>query len=225
MLTSCVEPTDQESRLQVCHTDTHYTTVTAKRKGRRKHLSRVDKTQRAPNASPIHASSEIGPGATRIYHCTACPKSFKNAYSWKRHELAVHGYDDTEWVCMRLGSVTSEGDCVFCHNSEKNMTHTDMHKIHDCLGKDVHDRTFACKNLLKQHIQQKHLAGTEDLVSKAFQVPEVWKKDVDAINIKSEALWCGFCTYICESVANRVEHVSEHFRDGYDMDGWVHLTI
>ncbi|KAH5284536.1 hypothetical protein HBI70_059090 [Parastagonospora nodorum] len=216
---------DDKSRRQMSHTDTRHPTLIPKRKGRRQHLLRVERTQQTPTASPSHISSDSGLDTRKTYHCTACPKSFENAYGWKRHETGVHGHSDTEWVCMLHGSVTPNGECVFCHDHIENMAHFDMHNIHACLKKDMHERTFARKDLLKQHIQQKHLAEVEEPVSKTFQVPQVWETEVDAIHIKNEALWCGFCTYMCDSVADRMEHVAEHFRNGYDMEGWVHLTM
>ncbi|KAH4371521.1 hypothetical protein HBI56_109320 [Parastagonospora nodorum] len=215
---------DYESRGQMSHTDTCHPTLIPKRKGRRQHLLRLDRTQQTPTAPPSHISSESGLDTRKTHHCTACPKSFENAYGWKRHETGVHGHSDTEWICMLHGSVTPNGECVFCHDHIENMAHFDMHNIHACLKKDMHERTFARKDLLKQHIQQKHLAEAEESVSKTFQVPQVWETEVDAIHIKNEALWCGFCTYMCDSVADCMEHVAEHFRNGYDMDGWVHLT-
>lgn len=181
--------------------------------------------QHTTTASLSHASSESGRDAIGTYHCTACSKSFKNACGWKRHENGVHGHSDTEWVCMLRGFIMPEGECVFCQSKAEEMAHFDMHNIHDCLGRDVHERTFARKDLLKQHIQQKHVTEAENPVSKAFQVLQEWRKEVDAIQIKSSVLWCGFCTCMCDSVVDRMEHVAEHFRNGYNIDGWVHLTI
>ncbi|KAH3917552.1 hypothetical protein HBH56_041920 [Parastagonospora nodorum] len=65
-----------ENELRQCHT-----TITPKRKGRRRHVSRFDKSHQTVIPSPSHASSRSGLDATRAYHCTACPKSFETAYS------------------------------------------------------------------------------------------------------------------------------------------------
>jgi hypothetical protein len=135
----------------------------------------------------------------------------------------MHGYNVTEWMCILDGIVTPEGDCIFCHDLVDDMSHFVMHDVHDCLGKNSHERTFARKDLLKQHIQQKHLAGEDKLVLKTFQIPQAWSKEDEVMSFKSEALWCGFCPCMCDSVRERMYHVAEHFQDGYDISFWIPL--
>jgi hypothetical protein len=195
-----------------------------KRKGKMQHPSRFDHTGAdLPGLSPL-ISSDGGTDATKPYHCTACRKSFKDVYGWKRHESGVHGYNDTEWVCMLDGTTTQGTTCIFCSEIVNDIHHFDTHDIHKCLNKAICDRTFARKDLLKQHVQQVHLAATEKLVLKAFQVPKAWSQPVDPMRINPAAVWCGFCLDTCPSVTERMKHVAEHFQDGYDMQDWIPVT-
>jgi hypothetical protein len=199
----------------------HFANFASKRKGRRQHPSRFDHASREPTSSSLHTSSDSGPDAKKQYHCTACCKSFKDVYGWKRHESSVHGYSDIEWVCMLTDLAKPGVACVFCSDIVNNLSHFDEHDVQSCLAKDVCERSFTRKDLLKQHVQQIHFATADESISRDFKVPKEWSKTVDAVRINNEALWCDFCLCACSSIAERMDHVAEHFRDGYDIKEWI----
>lgn len=97
------------------------------------------------------------------------------------------------------------------------------HNIAVCFRKDQAARTFARKDLLKQHVQQKHVVHVDDKTKRAFVVPDGWVQDVDASRSDPASLWCGFCLKFLNSTATRMEHVAAHFRGGgLDMaSDWV----
>jgi hypothetical protein len=203
----------------------HYATSHFKRKGKMQHPPRYDHTHaKFASPSPRSSSSDRGTNASKPYHCTACCKSFKDAYGWRRHESGVHGYSDTEWVCMLTGIITQETTCIFCSEVVNNIKHFDNHDVQKCLSRPICDRTFARKDLLKQHVQQVHLTAAEQTVSKFFQVPKAWAQAVDRARLNSAAVWCGFCLCTCTSVTERMEHVAEHFRNGHDIQNWIPMT-
>jgi hypothetical protein len=196
-----------------------------KRKGKMQHPSRFDHAGADLLDVSPPTSSDSGTDVTKPYHCTVCLKSFKDSYGWKRHESSVHGYNDTEWVCMLTDTVTVGTGCIFCSHIVDDIGHFGFHDIHKCLNKAICDRTFARRDLLKQHVQQVHLAAAEKPVLKAFQVPKEWSQEVDPVRIHPAAVWCGFCLCTCTSVTERMKHVAEHFQDGYKMRDWIPMTI
>jgi hypothetical protein len=203
----------------------HSVILAPKRKGRRQHTPSFDRTPSELMSSSPHTSSASSISSAKPYHCTVCCKSFAKSYEWKRHESSVHGYNNTEWVCM-LGGLTMAGmECVFCSDIVDDFHHFDDHDMQSCLDKSMCDRTFARKDLLKQHVQQKHLANAEESVSKAFQIPEAWSQEVHVACIKKEALWCGFCLSSYNFISERMDHVAEHFRKGDDIEAWIPHTI
>jgi hypothetical protein len=197
-----------------------------KRKGRRQHLYRFDYTFSEPTSSSPQISSDNGIETKRPYHCTVCRQSFKDVYGWKRHESSVHGYSDVEWVCMLSGHCAPGEKCIFCSDTINDLRHFKEHDVQSCLNKSICDRTFARKDLLKQHVQQKHFATTDKAISisKAFKVPKTWSQRVDTARIKNETLWCGFCLTACDSIGERMDHVAEHFRNGDDIEDWIPLV-
>ncbi|KAH7400603.1 hypothetical protein DE146DRAFT_781120 [Phaeosphaeria sp. MPI-PUGE-AT-0046c] len=187
----------------------------SKRKGKLQQTSRYTDTPSELAHSSPSRSSDNGPDITKIYSCTACCcKPFKNAYGWKRHELGVHGHNDIEWVCMMGGDIMLGSKCVLCFEVVHDASHFNTHSIQTSLAKDICDRTFARKDLLKQHVLQMH--G----VSESFEVPKIWSQEVEPTRIKQLALWCGFCSSTFESVAERMSHVAAHFQNGFSIDAW-----
>jgi hypothetical protein len=199
-------------------------TPVIKRKGKMQHPSRFDHAGADLLGLSPPTSSDSGTDATKPYHCTVCRNSFKDVYGWKRHESGVHGFIDTEWVCMLTDAITQGITCIFCSHIVHDLSHFDSHDIHKCLNKTICDRTFARKDLLKQHVQQVHLAAAEKPVLKAFQVPKEWSQEVEPARIHPAAVWCGFCLYTCTSVNERMKHVAEHFENGYEMQDWIPFT-
>jgi hypothetical protein len=208
-----------------CTDHIHSASSKSKRKGRRQHPSRFSHTfSETPSSSP-HTSSDGKASTKTPYHCTVCRRSFKDVYGWKRHESSVHGYCDIEWVCMLSAAGFPGIECLFCSETIQDFHHLDEHDIQSCLNKSICDRTFARKDLLKQHVQQIHLATTDESISRVFKVPQAWSKKVETARIKEEALWCGFCFSACDSIGERMDHVAAHFRDGADIGNWIPHAI
>lgn len=194
-----------------------------KRKGKRCYRSRYPTSAGGPSTSDD--SSDNLRKCSERFHCTVCTKSFKDMYGWKRHESGVHDFRLTEWTCMLNGVLLDGVDCAFCGEEVDDPTHFDRHSILNCLDKDATQKTFARKDLLKQHVQQVHLAMADEATKKAFQVPHCWAKDIDAAVSNPASLWCGFCQVSLESTALRMDHVVDHFRAGLDMSGWYPQSI
>jgi hypothetical protein len=115
--------------------------------------------------------------------------------------------------------------CACCSNVVNNVHHFAEHDVQGCLDKGVCERTFARKDLLKQHVQQIHLATANELVSKSLQVPKARSKTVNITRINNEAQWCGFCRELYSSIPTRLDHVAGHFRNGCDIEDWIPLVI
>jgi hypothetical protein len=217
-------PTNVQLQSLVCMADKPSAPPLSKRKGRRQHPSRFDHTFSEANSSSPQTSSGNRTDAKKPYHCTVCRESFKDVYGWKRHESSVHGYSDIEWVCMLTGYGAPGQKCVFCSDIIHDFHHFEEYDVQSCLDKSVCDRTFSRKDLLKQHVQQIHLATANDSVSRSFKVPKAWSQEVETAHIKNESLWCGFCLTACDSIGERMDHVAEHFRNGDDIEDWIPLV-
>ncbi|OAL00243.1 hypothetical protein IQ06DRAFT_293638 [Phaeosphaeriaceae sp. SRC1lsM3a] len=185
-----------------------------KRKGKRQPTFRsTDKSSELTYSSP-NKSSDNGPDVSNMYNCTACYKPFKNFYGWKRHEFGVHGHNDIEWVCMLDGDILLGSKCVFCTQVVYDMSHFGIHGIQVCLAKDICDRSFARKDLLKQHVLQMH--G----VTEAFEVPKIWSREVEFHRINPLAFWCGYCSSTFNSVDERMNHIDAHVQNGSNLGTW-----
>ncbi|KAF1842006.1 uncharacterized protein K460DRAFT_398110 [Cucurbitaria berberidis CBS 394.84] len=198
--------------------------VTPARKGKRRYMSRYDpNVGRTTDSFSPGTSSDSAYDVIKAYHCTVCPGTFKDAYGWKRHESSVHGFNDTEWTCMLHETILINLKCIFCseHVDDIDIDHFDQHDIQLCMNKSCSDRTFARKDLLKQHVRHVHLASAPASIMQTFKVPKIWSKATDGALANPDALWCGFCLLMHESITTRMEHVAQHFRDGQDMATWV----
>jgi hypothetical protein len=199
-------------------------TQTSGRKGKRQHPLRDSHVPyENPTAYSPHASSGSGsnPSSGKPYHCTVCPKSFKDAYAWRRHESGVHGYNSIQWVCMLHDAVVLGIKCVFCSDIVDDVDHFDRHDMQVCMNKEKIERTFARKDLLKQHVQHVHLATANDYIRRGFEPPEIWSERECVSFTDPAALWCGFCQLVLGSTTIRMDHVAQHFRQGLDMTLWV----
>lgn len=192
-----------------------------KRKGKKRHLSRYSSTVQHTTPHSPDTSSDSACTLTKAYHCTVCPKSFKDGYGWKRHESSVHGHNDTQWTCMRDEATIVGTRCIFCTDFVDTMDHFDQHNISFCLHKSAAERTFFRKDLFKQHVLLVHLATADVSVKKRFKVPSAWSTHVDVSLENPDALWCGFCQRMLGTVAMRMEHVAEHFQKNVDMTTWL----
>ncbi|KAH7139352.1 hypothetical protein B0J11DRAFT_41441 [Dendryphion nanum] len=189
-----------------------------KRKGRRLHASRF-----STFVSNSLTNMELPTQETqKIYHCTICPKTFKDSSGWQRHESGVH-FHTTQWICMLNGAVIDDLDCAFCSELFPDPEHQLLHNIPSCLFKSLSERTFYRKDQLKQHIQQIHIPEMDPSTKKAFRVPAGWAKEKDVVDSDPRSLWCGFCRQTFPSTTERMEHVADHFRNGFHINQWQSL--
>jgi hypothetical protein len=121
--------------------------------------------------------------------------------------------------------VVAEKSCMFCSESAHDINHFRKHDVQACRDKSVTDRTFARKDLLKQHVRHAHLGSLHEAEQAAFQVPDSWKRLADPAMANPDALWCGFCLHSSETIAQRMDHVAQHFRDGFEMDTWLSRVL
>jgi hypothetical protein len=63
--------------------------------------------------------------------------------------------------------------CTFCSDIVNDTDHFDRHDLHIRLIKDKSGRTFARKDLLKQHV---HLATANDYTKRGLQPPDQWSE-------------------------------------------------
>ncbi|KAH7077546.1 hypothetical protein BKA63DRAFT_267561 [Paraphoma chrysanthemicola] len=159
----------------------------------------------------------------RRFYCTACSNAgpFKTYFDWKRHEEGKHWYIECKYICMPNSEWTYAGKCVFCSHIIDDDNHFLLHNVCRCLKKCEADRTFARKDLFKQHVKNMHLATADKKVQDAFQIPEAWVEDVQSFDVDPAALWCGFCRQSFGHVADRMKHVAQHFQNGCDISTWV----
>lgn len=193
-----------------------------RRKGMRQHASRFStdhdcNMERKPNEDM--SDTPVDPPV--LFHCTECKTSFKNAWTWKRHEFGTHGFNPVAWTCMFNDNLILGNQCAFCSQAVESFDHFDQHNILSCRNRSGVHRTFAIKDRLKQHVQQIHLPSATQAEKKRFEIPEVWSHAVAAHKIHPNSLWCGFCSTSLDSVTSRMEDVAQHFRDGKIMDDWI----
>jgi hypothetical protein len=188
-------------------------TKTTRRKGKRQHQPRNSRVSYG-TAHSLQGSSDSGNNADsmNVYHCTVCRKTFKDTYAWKRHESGVHGFNSTQWVCMLNDAVVIGMKCVFCSDIVSDLDHFDQHDMQVCVGKDKAERTFARKDLLKQHVQHVHLTTANNYIRRGFEPPEIWSEKACVSLMDPAALWCGFCQRMLESTTARMDYVAQHFR-------------
>ncbi|KAH7088083.1 hypothetical protein FB567DRAFT_523649 [Paraphoma chrysanthemicola] len=201
--------------------------ISLRRKGKRKHGSRYEACDLNLDSSTRHNKAELNSlttGAPR-FHCTVCPKSFKNAWGWRRHEYGTHDFHPVEWTCMLHAAIMIGMDCIFCSQPVDDYDHFDQHNIVACSQRDPASRTFALEDRLKQHVQQIHLLEVDDKLKKGFKPPALWSRAVEAEKIHPDSLWCGFCCIGLQSTTLRMDHVAQHFRDGLSMVGWSRRPI
>ncbi|RII09747.1 hypothetical protein CUC08_Gglean005737 [Alternaria sp. MG1] len=111
--------------------------------------------------------------------------------------------------------------CVFCSDTVYDMGHFDQHNIQVCLAKDKSARVFDRKDGLKQHVVGAHLSTANDYTKKGFEPPDIWSETEDGFSPNPDGLWCGFCRSSFETTTARMDHVAQHFRDGFQISTWV----
>jgi hypothetical protein len=213
---------DAGTSVQLVSEEPQETARVPNRRGRRQHVPRsIYPRGSLPSPPTTHTSNDNGANPTKPYHCTLCTKTFRNPYSWKRHESGVHGHTDIQWICLLGEVIVADEGCIFCSKSVHNITHFDQHNIQACRDKSVIDRTFARKDLLKQHIRHAHLGFLHEAEQASFRVPDSWSRLADPVMSSPDAVWCGFCLHSLETIAQRMDHVAQHFRDGLEMGTWI----
>lgn len=194
-----------------------------KRKGRRYHAQRhqAGRNEHLLCATQNSSSSPSLQEAEERFACTVCVKACKNASEWKRHEAGVHGYNDREWVCMLTDAFKLQSECVFCLEPMDSIDHLDKHAIDRCSNKCTAERSFPRKDNLKQHVLLAHLARASPWIKTTFEVPTEWERVLDLSPGGPGSRWCGFCGYMLETTAERMDHVAQHFRNGQKMTSWI----
>ncbi|KAH8732459.1 hypothetical protein GQ44DRAFT_754980 [Phaeosphaeriaceae sp. PMI808] len=212
------------------------------RKGKRCYAQRHNPFDRAVSATSMH----LNVGSDNRFACTSCPKSFRRAFDWQRHEEGAHKFNHLEWTCMFHHGLLVGTQCIFCSEAIDDVNHFAMeHNIHlcsatsyptqpsdsaqpskkranhVCSNQAIADHTFIRKDLLVQHIRDIHLQSADETLRKTFKVPDEWSGSVGVENIDLDALWCGFCLESFPSIPDRMFHVASHFRDGLVIEDWV----
>lgn len=145
----------------------------------------------------------------RIFACTFCPDTFKTKYDWARHEKSIH-IDVDVWVCSPKDGTTNEPFtnkiiCVYCSSTDPTPQHLQEHNHQAC---DQISRKFSRKDHLVQHLRATHgLTNIPDLSS--------WREDLHLFTCR-----CGFCGSNLGSWKERVDHLTQHFRQGLTREQW-----
>jgi hypothetical protein len=197
------------------------TAVPKKRKGKRRYLSRHDADAEEESSFDTFNLSGFSTSVSKPFQCTVCTHSFKSAFDWQRHEVSVHKYHDTAWICMPSGAILDDLSCAFCGEFLPDDEHLEQHNVFACLQKDHSERQFFRKDGLKQHILRSHCPTNTLSATSTFVIPDNWATDVEPNPL---ALWCGFCKTTLPSIADRMYHVTRHFKTGFTMDRWTART-
>ncbi|KAF2026153.1 hypothetical protein EK21DRAFT_92596 [Setomelanomma holmii] len=111
--------------------------ATPKRKGKRRFASRFSSDDcTVATAETRKAAEDITLESLAPFQCTVCPKSFNNAWSWKRHEFGTHDFHPIEWTCMLHEMLTDGINCIFCSEPGEDYDHFDLHNIVPCCQRD-----------------------------------------------------------------------------------------
>ena len=172
---------------------------------RRKHNLRLHKRRVTVNPSRKQTQAQ--------YQCTFCMADFSNSGNWSRHEHNIH-LVAKHWVCAPDG-IKESTNCLYCDGSplstlsDHTCTKTCLRTAKACSRKPIEERTFACKEHLKQHLKHSH--G----VSVWSQKFESWSKTVALLPQQAR---CGFCGEKFGNWNSRMKHIAREFRNGARMD-------
>ena len=127
----------------------------------------------------------------RRFYCTFCGQCFRHHYEWKRHEESMH-VPSRVWVCVISG----------------------------CSAEDLDQRMFFRKDNFFTHVRRCH-GFPEDTTNPMspfcidqFAVP------LGPVPAGHPILKCGFCGRVELSWADRISHISKHFKKGIDLSSW-----
>ncbi|MAD83784.1 MAG: hypothetical protein CL912_12550 [Deltaproteobacteria bacterium] len=175
----------------------------------RRHRRLPDKQNRSLG-SEILDSNE----ALRKFQCTFCAHRFRTKYDWQRHEKSMH-LPLEKWICSPNGGIdvnpnNNEITCAFCGALDPSPEHIGGHGYATCASRPLSERTFCRKDHLRQHLRLMH--GNSPLISSM----EAWKSVT--VSIRSR---CGFCDASLSTWSDRVDHLADHFSDGYSIaENW-----
>ena len=167
---------------------------------------------------PTKGSSELADSEHQkkrpetMFQCTFCKIEIAEK-SWKRHEESLH-YCPRKWMCMPNGMPfvwlsPDTGTCMFCGTLVHATEAHDCHRIHDCLSRPDHERTFQRKDKLVQHLNQFHGVTLDESALKAWES-----------KARDQSWKCGFCGKLLTTWDVRAKHIAKHFRDGFTMKDW-----
>ncbi|PVH74247.1 hypothetical protein DL98DRAFT_537600 [Cadophora sp. DSE1049] len=175
----------------------------------RRHRRLPKKTDTFPCSEKLD-SNEV----SRKFQCTFCTERFQTKYDWQRHEKSMH-LPLEKWTCSPHGSIdvnpgTNEITCIFCGVVDPSPDHIGDHGYTVCASRPISERTFYRKDHLRQHLRLMHRnsAFTSSM--------ESWKSVTTSIRSR-----CGFCDASLSTWSDRVDHLAEHFSDGYSVaENW-----
>jgi hypothetical protein len=157
------------------------------------------------------------------FFCTFCGVKFKKKSDWERHESTIHVPQLNSWTCTLANRL--EGShlvwevgkphpcCFYCGQEDPTPEHTRSHELDSCAERPKHERSFARKDHLWQHLQKFHgCRKWKGLSSAACSVHE----EIEEVHSQ-----CGFCGFKMETWAKRSNHISAHFRHGLTMATWA----
>jgi hypothetical protein len=208
------------------HTTYDYTPLTLQtsRRGKKKDYRRT-KTVSPVEFSPV-PRTPVSPSPRSDGHeqarwpCTFCPQHLAPK-SWRRHEETQHRVK-SQWTCLATNprmTVSSHTEsytiCAFCQTknpSEDHFLHS--HRITECSTKSEADRTFGRPDHLRQHVKNYHKTSLLDMVR------ERWRRDGPSVDV-NESWTCGFCAAELKTWNIRETHISNHFKEGLNMNDWM----
>jgi ankyrin repeat protein len=155
-------------------------------------------------------SSATIPPQRKPYQCTfGCDIRFSSRSDFRRHE-EIH-CPQNEWICCyKLPSSFSEEDakCAFCHETNPTPNHIDReHNCQPCLDKP---RTFRRKDKFQLHLATKH---NQSFITSNM---ESWCRPIASKFNRR----CGFCGHWLKTWLERINHIADHFSEGWDMSQW-----
>ena len=151
---------------------------------------------------------------TKIYACTFCKSSFNKKADWSRHETSVHLPLD-HWICEEQDSVvwtiqSSQPVCNYCGFKQPDKEHTLSHDFQTCKERQLGERTFGRKDHLLQHMRKFH--GCKSWTGQNLDIHRKRRPEVQSR--------CGFCNEYFSTWPDRVDHLAQHFNEGFRMSQW-----
>jgi hypothetical protein len=150
-----------------------------------------------------------------VFQCTFCAQTFKKKHDWARHEKSVHLTLES-WICTpNFGELQQlfdlqPSECPFCDVLLPTPAHMEEHEFQVCAEKPTGERSFSRKDYLWQHLRKFHTCTKMPVLDL-----DVWRGSGG--NVES---LCGFCGCRLSTWAERVDHLTDHFKNGSRMYQW-----